>query len=166
MALIIDWAAKTITIPKADLTLITGTLYELDTDAFRLELKSLEDDEEGIVFIRTHDHNPEYTVAGVTYARKVEIINGYTVEFEDGTYSVRLSGSNNNVFDVENGILVQNQVQVISTNSAGLIRVGLAPAELAAAVWDEQVSGHLSAGSFGFFVQRKLLTVAKFLGLK
>ena len=32
-------------------------------------------------------------------------------------------GSNNNIFDIENGILVQNQVQVIATNSAGNIVV-------------------------------------------
>lgn len=34
--------------------------------------------------------------------------------------AARLVGSNNNFFDVENGILVQNSVQVIPTNSAGL----------------------------------------------
>lgn len=33
----------------------------------------------------------------------------------------QLEGSNNNIWDVENGILNQNQVQVIPTNSAGLI---------------------------------------------
>jgi hypothetical protein len=35
----------------------------------------------------------------------------------------------------------------------------------AAAVWDKATSSHTSAGSFGAFVQ-KLLTTAKFLGLK
>ena len=45
MAVQINWATKRITVPKADLTLISGTLYEHDTDAFRLELRSLEDDE-------------------------------------------------------------------------------------------------------------------------
>jgi len=124
MAVSIDWAAKKISIPKADLTFISGTLYELDTNAFRLELKALEDNEDGITFVRTHIHNTEVTVAGITYARTVEIINGYTVEFEDGAYSVRLVGSNNNIWDIENGILVQNQVQVIPTNSGGLIVAG------------------------------------------
>ena len=34
---------------------------------------------------------------------------------------MRLVGANNNLFDVANGFLVQNSVQVISNNSAGLI---------------------------------------------
>jgi len=38
-------------------------------------------------------------------------------------YSVRLAGSNNNLFDIENGVLQQNQVQIIAQNSAGLIVV-------------------------------------------
>jgi len=121
MAVSINWATREITIPKADLTLVTGSLYELDTDALRLELKDIEDSEEGVPFPDTHRHNTEVTVAGVTYARVIEIINGYSLTFEDGQYSVRLAGSNNNFFDVENGILNQNQVQVIPGNAAGLI---------------------------------------------
>lgn len=116
----IDWGTKVITIPQTDLTHISGTLYELDTNSFRLSLKSLEDNEEGMPFPRTHTHNTEVSVAGITYARTIEIINGYSITFEDGQYTVVLSGSNNNFFDVANGILNQNQVQVISTNSAGL----------------------------------------------
>jgi hypothetical protein len=124
MALSVDWPSGVITIPKADLTLVSGSLYELDTDAFRLELKALEAAAtEGITFLKTHNHNTEYTVAGVTYARAIIILAPYSVEFEDGAYSVRLAGSNNNIFDVEAGILVQNSVQVIGQNSAGLIVV-------------------------------------------
>ena len=129
----ITWGTKTINVLQADLTPISGTLYELDTNQFRKDLKALEDDAEGMPFPDTHQHNTEVTVAGVTYARFVEIINGYSVTFEDGQYSVRLAGSNNNIFDVENGILNQNQVQVIPGNAAGLIVVssgsGLSQAE-------------------------------------
>jgi len=80
----------------------------------------LEDDPDYMPFPKTHLHNTEVTVAGITYARTVEILPPYSVEFENGSYSVRLEGANNNVFDVEAGILVQNTVQVIPTNSAGL----------------------------------------------
>ena len=125
MALSIDRLTNIITVPKADLTLIVGTLYEHDTDAFWEELKAIEAAEEGIVFPDTQDHNLEYSVVGVTYAQKVEIINGYKVEYENGSYSVRLVGSNNNLFDVEGGILIQNTVQVIAGNSAGLIKVAI-----------------------------------------
>lgn len=123
MAISIDWGNKIINVPQSYLTLITGTLYELDTAQFRLDLKNLEDDPEGMPFPDTHRHNTQVTVAGVTYARVIEIINGYQIKFEDGQYSVRLVGSNNNFFDVENGILYQNQVQVIPGNAAGLIVV-------------------------------------------
>ena len=122
MAITIDYGnTNIIFVPQADLTLVTGSLYELDVNAFRLTLKDLEDDEAGMAFPLTHIHNTEVTVAGTTFARTVEIIAPYSVEFEDGQYSVRLVGANNNIFDVENGILVRNQVSVIPTNSAGLI---------------------------------------------
>lgn len=139
MALSINWVTKRITIPKADLALVSGTLYQHDTHAFMLAVRALEESEAGMVHPKIIDHNTEYTVAGVTYARKVEIVNGYSVEYENGTYSVRLSGSNNNIFDIQNGVLVQNQVQVIPGNAAGLQTVNtggttpaLTPAESAA----------------------------------
>jgi hypothetical protein len=152
MAISVNWNTRVITIPKADLTLVTGTLYELDTDAFRLELKSLEDGE-GITYPDTHRHNAEVTVAGTTFARIIEIINDYSIQFENGAYSVRLSGSNNNFFDVESGILVQNNVQVIAQNSAGLIVLAggaaATPDDIAAAVWNEPMADHPTPGTFG-----------------
>jgi len=121
MALSVDYSTKIITIPKADLTFVTGTLYELDTAQFKVDLGEIQDSEDGVWADTMYTHNSEVTVAGTTFARTLEIINGYSVEFENGTYSVRLANSNNNIFDVENGILVQNTVQVIAQNSAGLI---------------------------------------------
>lgn len=123
MAITVNWNTKVISIPQGDLTFVSGTLYEADTNAIRLALKAIEADE-GMPFDDTHVHNTEVVVAGTTFARTLEIINGYSVQFTpDSQYTVRLSGSNNNLFDVENGILVQNQVQVIAQNSAGLIRI-------------------------------------------
>jgi hypothetical protein len=148
MAISVNWNTKVIFVPQVDLVLVSGTLYELDTNAFRLELKDLEDDE-GIPFLDTHRHNTEVTVAGTTFARVIEIINGYSIEFEDGQYSVRLVGSNNNFFDVDNGILVQNQVQVIPGNSAGLITFGVTAPELAHAVWGHDNSTHTSLTTMG-----------------
>jgi hypothetical protein len=126
MAISIDWPTGVITIPQSDLTLVTGTLYELDTNWFRLQLKDLEDSEEGIVWPVTHVHNTEVTVAGTTFFRTVEILSPYSVTFENtgSDYSVRLAGSNNNIFDVENGILNSTPgVTVIAQNSAGNIVV-------------------------------------------
>ncbi len=121
MAISIAWGTRIISIPQGDLTLVSGSIYSLDVDVFRLALKSLEDDEEGMPYPRTHNHNTEVTIAGVTFARTVEIINDYTVTFEDGQYTVLLAGANNNLFDVAGGILNQNQVQIVPSNSAGLI---------------------------------------------
>jgi hypothetical protein len=101
-------------------------LYILDTDQFRKDLKTLEASEEGIVFTDTHTHNTTVTIAGSTQARTVLIITPYSVEFEDGQYSVQLEESNNNIWSVGDGILEQNQVQVIPTNSFGLIEVNTA----------------------------------------
>ena len=78
--------------------------------------------EQGMPFSHPIDHNPDYTVAGVTYAPKVEVLAPYSVEFSpSAAWSVELTESNNNLWDIGAGILTQNQVQVIPTNTAGLI---------------------------------------------
>ena len=123
MALSIDWLNKIIFVPKSDLTFIGGTLYQIDTNDFRLELKAIEASEDGMPHLDTHRHNTEITIAGDIYARAIEIINGYTVTFEDGQYAVKLVGSNNNIHD--EGIINRNQVSLVPTNSAGLIRADI-----------------------------------------
>jgi hypothetical protein len=119
MAISINWSTKIISVPKSYLTLVSGSVYELDTDQFRLDLKALEDDEVGIPHLDTHRHNTEVVLGGVTYSRFIEFINGYTITFEDDQYAVNLVGSNNNISDVTN----VNQVSIRSQNSAGLITV-------------------------------------------
>ncbi len=123
MAISVNPTTYVISVPQADLTLVSGTLYELDTDDFRGWLNDWEDSEQGIVHPKTHDHFTTYTIAGVEYARAISILPPYSVTFEDGQYSVKLIGSNNNIWDIGGGILNQNQVQVIPTNSAGLVVV-------------------------------------------
>ena len=123
MAITPDWITKTFTVPQGDLTLVTGTLYEMDTEVdFRQQVNAIMASEEGIVFEDPIRHNTEVTIAGLTLARVIEMINGYSLVFSpDSQWSVRYTGSNNNLFDIENGVLDQNQVQVIPNNSAGLI---------------------------------------------
>ena len=124
MAITIDWATLTFSVPQADLTPVVGSLYELNTEGgFRQEVNMIMSSEEGIVFADPIRHNTPVTVAGTTFARTIEVINSYSLTFTpDSAWSVRLAGSNNNLFDVENGILNQNGVQVIAQNSAGLIQ--------------------------------------------
>lgn len=116
----IDWGTKIISVPKSYTTLIQASpteIRELPLNQFRLDLKALEDDAEGIPHLVTHRHNTETILGGITYARTIEIINGYTVTFENGAYAVNLTGANSNVGDVVN----VNQVSVRSANAAGLI---------------------------------------------
>jgi hypothetical protein len=50
------------------------------------------------------------------------LIAGYSLTFENLSYSVRLAGSNNNLFDIDNLILNPSAlVTVVAQNSAGLI---------------------------------------------
>jgi hypothetical protein len=148
MALSINWATKVISVPKADLTLIQPSpeIRELDVNDFRLWLKDIEDSEEGAVHPDTHRHNTEVTLGGLTLARTVEMINGYTITFEDGQYAVQAVGANHNIADVMN----VNQVSLRTFNSAGLQTV---------------VSGSgLSSEEHAQLM--KTLTIAKFVGLK
>ena len=124
MAISIDWGTKVITVTQTDtdiLTLVSGTLYEMDTLAFQQELKDLEDSEDGMAFPDTHEQALENTISGVTYVRAINIINGYSLTFSPNSqWTVLMDGaSNNNFHDVGAGILNQNQVQVIPQNSAG-----------------------------------------------
>lgn len=125
MAISIDFATKIITIPQADLTFISGSLYELPTETkFRADINALMDDEIGIVFDDPILHNTQITIVGTTYARFIEVINGYSITFENLLMTVRLVESNNNLFDVENNILnASGNVTVVGQNSAGLIVV-------------------------------------------
>lgn len=117
MEITIDWGNKIINIPQDYLTSLGDNVYELNLNTFRLNLKSLEDNEEGMAFPDTHEHVTVKMLSGVTYARFFEIINGYTVTFEDGQYAVNAVGANSNIADVMN----LNQVSLRTANSAGLI---------------------------------------------
>jgi hypothetical protein len=124
MAISVNPLTFVINVPKADLTLVQllpTEIYNMDLNWFRLELKSWEDEgnglEGGITFLKTHTHNTEVSLGGLTFARVIEILAPYTITFEDGQYAVNLIGANSNVSDRVN----VNQVSVRSQNSAGLI---------------------------------------------
>lgn len=122
MPISVDWPNSIITIPQSYLSPLGGNRYELDVNQFRLDLKDLEDSEDGSVWPDTHRHNTQTILSGVTYARTFEILSPYTVTFEDtGTpYTVVCVGANHNIADVKN----VNNVSLIIGNSAGMILVG------------------------------------------
>ena len=124
MAISIDYLTRIISILKADLVLIQSTpfeVYELDIDTFRLQLKDIEDNIGGISFVDTHFSSTAVTAEGATVARVFEIINGYTVTFEDGAYTVNLVGASTNIAEVTN----LNQVQVCGVSSTALTQHGV-----------------------------------------
>ena len=195
----IEWGTKIINVLKADMTQIQSnptSIYEMDIDDFRTTLNDLSDDAEGMPFDTTHQHVAPVSLGGVDLARVIEIINGYSITFEDGQYAVNLIGANSNIADKVN----VNQVSIRSANSAGLVDSGLTtsgivdavwdeaisghqtggstgetlnssgggttPSAIADAVWDEAITGHTTAGTFGEKVSKKLLTLAQWVGLK
>jgi hypothetical protein len=111
-------------VPQDYLTPISPGIFELDVEQFRLDLLDLEDSEDGIVFPNTHRHNTTVELSGVVYARSVEIINNYKVDFQPGVdpnehYIIRCVGANHNIADV----LASNHrhFSLVVSNAAGLI---------------------------------------------
>lgn len=150
MAISIDYATKVITIPQADMTLVSGSVYELDINQFRLNLKSLEDDVQGMAEPDTHRHNTNVTISGVTYARVVEIINGYTVTITpSGGWNVSCTGANHNLADVYNNTTGPT---LLPNNSAGLISVPTGTG----GGWGDLLEDNRTQGSFGEAI-RKIL---------
>lgn len=143
MPLSVDWITNVIFIPQSYLSLAPDGIYDLDVDAFRLDLDTIEASAEGMPFPDTHRHVTETVLSGFTYARLVEILDPYTVEFEDGQYSVRSAGANHNILDVK----VANQVSLAVQNSAGLVNSPqLAFSSFQNAVWVDVVNGQAGTG--------------------
>lgn len=149
----IDWGTKIIYIPKTYMNVISVNPFEireLDINEFRLDLRNLEANIDGIPHLRTHEHNTEIILGNITLARVVAIVNDYTITFENGNYAVDLVGANSNISDVTN----LNNVQVRSYNSAGLISLDnntgstIDAQDIATAVWSEIASGQ-TTNSFG-----------------
>jgi hypothetical protein len=114
----VDWIAKEVTIPTADLTLVSGTRYSLDMADFLAEIRRLEwEPTEGLWAPAIVDHsNTRFDFAGVDYAPFDDVINGYTIQFSGVATRVDLLGSNNDLVDV----LIVTGVSVVPSNSAGL----------------------------------------------
>lgn len=145
----IDWKTSVINIPREDMVLIQSNpveIRELNLNDFRLTLKDLEDDPEGISFQKTHKHSTEVELGGITYARVIEILEPYTITFSDGQYAVNLKGANSNVGDRVN----VNQVSVRSANSAGLVTAAAIDYDaIKDAVLDAETIDHAKEGTIG-----------------
>lgn len=167
----IDWATKIIHVLKTDsfMSLVQSTptvIYDCALNDFRLGLKDIEDSSDGMAFLRTHKHNTEVALGGLTFARVIEIINDYTITFEDGQYAVNLVGANTNIADKVN----VNQVSIRPQNSAGLISSpDIEYASFQSGVWIDTVTGDdLNKGNEQLPVKtiERALIVASYRGFK
>ena len=117
MSYSVNWSTQLITIPLADLTLVSTGLYQLNLSDFHEEIRRLEwEFTEGLPWPHIIDYVASVTFGGVTLAPVITVTNGYTVEFEAGMYAVNLVGANSNIADVA----VINGVSIRPQNSAGL----------------------------------------------
>lgn len=118
MAYIVNWTGKIISIPTSDLTLVSGTHYQLAMSDFLGEIRRLEAAfDEGLWAPQILDHtNPKLDFAGIDYAGFDDIINSYTIQVTGAATRVDLVGSNNNIVDV----LIATGVSIVPSNSAGL----------------------------------------------
>jgi hypothetical protein len=156
MAISVAWTTHIITIPKADTTLVSAGPPEIrsyDINEFRGELMAAHASRPGAYAQTPYAHSVEELLSGVLYARKVKFLPPYKIEFENGNYTVYLTGANHNFADVH----MQNSVGIVVNNSAGLINSGGGSvAETAAAVWEELRSAHTTPGSFGEALDAKI----------
>lgn len=116
MALTVDYSTVTpwlITIPKSDLTLITGTQYQLTVDEFWILLRDFTDNETPVARPKLYSRIP----ATSSTPSITTIDDDYSLEFEDGLYSVNIINGNTNIREVE----VKNQVSVNTNNTTGFI---------------------------------------------
>jgi hypothetical protein len=149
MAITIDPATFIISVPKSFMTLVQSLpfeIYELDSNAFRNALNDWADSEDGMYMPDTNRHNTEVTIDGLTYARTIEILDPYSITFEDGQYQVNITGSNNNIHSKRN----LNQVSIVPHNSAGLINVKVGDP------WATDLSTYNIAGTAGKLVKDTL----------
>ena len=117
MAISVDWSSGPpylITIPQSDLTLVSGTRYQITVNTLWQLLREFSETQEGIARIVTYRR----TAATASTPAITEINDPtYSCEFEDGLYSVDIIDGNTNFRDVE----VKNQVSVGTNNTTGFI---------------------------------------------
>jgi hypothetical protein len=146
----IDWGSKVINAYRDTDTFFAATadpyVWDMDVDEFRKQLRDLEDNEDGMPFPDTHNHNTEVTLGSLTIARVVEIINGYTIQFWPMSphWTVNILGANNNV-DVVKVTDSGDTVDTRQNNSAGLVSVPIDTTSLAADFWGAAIENGYTA---------------------
>lgn len=154
MSYSVNWITKVITVPTADLTLVSGTRYSLDMADCLAELRRLEwEFADGLWAPAILFHtDTRVDFAGATYAPFDDFLNGYTLQITGVATRVDLLGSNNDLID----ILIPTGVSVVPSNSAGLqiVTTGSGVTEqdkldIADRTWEAQQEDHVDPDTFG-----------------
>jgi hypothetical protein len=134
MSYSVDWATKIITVPLADLTLISGSNYSLNAGDFWIEMRRLEASpgdglwaEQAVEYVNTQ------VLSGITYSAIVKLINSYTWNTDTTNKNIFLIGFNSNLLDV---FIPGSGISVLANNSGGKIDAGGGAGASAQEVWD------------------------------
>lgn len=126
----VDWSVTPwlITIPKSDLTLISGTKYNLTVDVFWQLLRDFSDTIEALPRPILYSR-----ISATSSTSSITEIDSfyYALQFEDGVYSVNIINGNTNIREVE----IKNTVSVNTNNTTGFID----PVFLEAGIFNEKV---------------------------
>jgi len=144
MAYGMDWEARVLTVPQADLIYLSPNRYKLDLDEFRRKCRDLEaDPSEGLSYPPIVSFNSAVDTGDVILGKVVLMINDYQLELEDTVerYSALFDGANTNLHNkalITNGIPTPN-------NSAGLQDLST----MLASAYQGQVVINVNAGQSG-----------------
>lgn len=89
---------------------------------------------------------------------KLKVLNGILLTSDGSDPFLNTLGSFNVMVQYSQPV----KSETVSISGGG----GATPTEIATAVWNKPLSESTTSGTFGEFVQSRLLTVAKFIGLK
>lgn len=140
MAITVDYSTAPflITVPQSDLSLITGTQYQLTVDTFWSLLSDFTDNEQVMAQPVLYSRIP--ATSSTPSITEIDL-DFYRIEFEDGLYSVNIINGNTNIREAE----VKNQVSVNTNNTTGFIN----PVFLESALFQGYVSVDVSSGVSG-----------------
>ena len=117
MSYTVNWTTKVITVPLADLTLISGSNYSLDTGDFWIEMRRLEASPgDGLWAEQVIEYINSQVLSGITYSAIVKLINGYTWDTDTTNKNIFLVGFNSNLLDT---FIPGSGISVLANNSAG-----------------------------------------------
>lgn len=122
MAYSVNWTTKVVTVPLADMTLISGSNYSLDAGDFWIEMRRLEASPgDGLWAEQVIEYVNTQLLSGITYSAIVKMINGYTWDTDTTNKNISLLGFNNNLLDT---FIPGSGISVLANNAAGKIETG------------------------------------------